>query len=748
MFLKSQKQVAISIVFLLTLLTIPGVSFSAQLSQKAKEINDNLIHTEMDIHSGAIILLNEENVIIKKDGTSRNTLHIIGKIHDKQAADDYREISLFFNAYFSQANLNFAHTIDTNGIIHSIAEDAIQIKTGPGGGGMRKSYSDMKVISFSLPALTVGSLFEFEIVFDSTPVINSRSSHAYNFHYALIGYPQGRLIRIDPHKTAILSITVPKEVDLSHINHNTSLLPEIIEDHKTKLYRWTMKDHNGLKLDSDMPHPREILPAIYATTIENWEEVNNWAYELFSNSIEDSISIRNQAQEVTKHATTEDEKIKAIYNYLQENIDYVAADFGRGGYQPHKASQVIKNRYGDCKDQTVLLISLLHAVGIKANPVLINPLPFPKTKTELPSHYFSHAIVNIPRPGEKSLWLDSTPVGDYSRLHWSNQNRWAFIIQGEGGEFQKTPHAKSGEHAGFLHFKIDFNESKSLIEMEFSGKGGVSDNLKERFLAIPSDMHNEVIHSIVKSIYPEARDVSIDFSDINDSSTPFKVTIQYWLPVIWSSISERPFEIAGGGVHAINLFSSIQNLSPPSGRKNSYQNIFPMRIVSEWEYNLPEGYTSIAALPVDVNQEYGLLNYHISTSKSESTSKIKYEINVADGTIPLSGYAQFYDDVQKSLKELNYQFTLKPKKIDQKENSLQKEVEKSPDDINGLLNLAQHYLSKAQYQQASDLLKRAVALSPNNGEAHYYLGVVKGYLSEYEEAALEFKKARKMGYRP
>ncbi len=39
---------------------------------------------------------------------------------------------------------------------------------------------------------------------------------------------------------------------------------------------------------------------------------------------------------------------------------------------PHKAVDILRNRYGDCKDHVALFGALLQAVGIRSEPVLLN----------------------------------------------------------------------------------------------------------------------------------------------------------------------------------------------------------------------------------------------------------------------------------------------------------------------------------------------------------------------------------------
>ena len=56
---------------------------------------------------------------------------------------------------------------------------------------------------------------------------------------------------------------------------------------------------------------------------------------------------------------------------MARNVRYVSISLGVGRYQPHSASDVLQNGYGDCKDKHTLLSAMLRAEGIQSYPVLI-----------------------------------------------------------------------------------------------------------------------------------------------------------------------------------------------------------------------------------------------------------------------------------------------------------------------------------------------------------------------------------------
>ena len=81
------------------------------------------------------------------------------------------------------------------------------------------------------------------------------------------------------------------------------------------------------------------------------------------------------------------------------------------GQYSHKANEpavVFRHRYGDCKDKSLLLASILNAGGIEAHMVLVNTQLLDDVKNFLPSPVlFDHAVV-VAMLNNKEIWIDAT----------------------------------------------------------------------------------------------------------------------------------------------------------------------------------------------------------------------------------------------------------------------------------------------------------------------------------------------------
>ncbi len=147
---------------------------------------------------------------------------------------------------------------------------------------------------------------------------------------------------------------------------------EVAPDH----WRWEIDNMHGLDLRDIHVHPAwRALAArmsIYwgadASTDKDaeWRALGQWTADLEAHRPDPTPEITAEAQKLVAGAPDFYAKLVAITEYIQNNIRYFVIERGIGGFQAHPAGEIYRNRYGDCKDKTTLLISMLQAVGIEA----------------------------------------------------------------------------------------------------------------------------------------------------------------------------------------------------------------------------------------------------------------------------------------------------------------------------------------------------------------------------------------------
>jgi hypothetical protein len=128
-----------------------------------------------------------------------------------------------------------------------------------------------------------------------------------------------------------------------------------------------------------------------------WRAIGQWETNLEANRPDPSPEIAAQTQTLIAGAPDFYAKLSRITEYIQKNVRYFIVMRGIGGWQANHAADIFRNRYGDCKDKTTLLISMLQVAGIHAvympvdsNRGFIDP--------DTPSRFGDHMITAIEVP--------------------------------------------------------------------------------------------------------------------------------------------------------------------------------------------------------------------------------------------------------------------------------------------------------------------------------------------------------------
>ena len=100
--------------------------------------------------------------------------------------------------------------------------------------------------------------------------------------------------------------------------------------------------------------------------------MGTWYLNLTNGRRDASPQITQQVTTLTASSKTPLDKMKALANFVQHDIRYVAIELGIGGWQPHPAAESYDHHYGDCKDKATLLSSMLSQIGVESFYVLIN----------------------------------------------------------------------------------------------------------------------------------------------------------------------------------------------------------------------------------------------------------------------------------------------------------------------------------------------------------------------------------------
>src|SRR5450755_1950342 len=312
-------------------------------------------------------------------------------------------------------------------------------------------YSDHRQRHISVAALQPGDTLEYRTV---TRVLTPLAAGNFWYEYT---FPKGVVVKEDR-----LEIDLPKARDVKL--KTPTRKPEIQDNGDRRVYTWVVKDIQPERDKDKDEAEEETGPDVQLTTFTDWKQVAQWYAKLQGERLKVDDSVQKKAAELTKGANTPTEKARRLYDFVARSVRYVSISLGIGRYQPHLASDVLENGYGDCKDKHTLFAALLRAEGIQSYPVLIHSSR--KLDEDVPSpSQFDHVITAARLgKGTELTWLDTTPeVTPFGLILYQLRNKHALLASEdtEGG-LQRTP--ADSPVKTFMRFSLDgkFSEFGAL----------------------------------------------------------------------------------------------------------------------------------------------------------------------------------------------------------------------------------------------------------------------------------------------
>ena len=162
--------------------------------------------------------------------------------------------------------------------------------------------------------------------------------------------------------------------------YNNASNPEIKEYSGIREYVWNVSALDFKLYENNLPPWINIHKKVSFTTIRNWKEVVNWALPLYTYPKE---SVKEIARLIPQKKDKKD-AITSYIRFVQNKIRYLGFEDGINAFRPHHPKKVFNQRFGDCKDKSLLLVSLLRNIGVEAYPCLINTYLKDSVLSELP----------------------------------------------------------------------------------------------------------------------------------------------------------------------------------------------------------------------------------------------------------------------------------------------------------------------------------------------------------------------------
>jgi Transglutaminase-like superfamily len=206
-----------------------------------------------------------------------------------------------------------------------------------------------------------------------------------------------------------------------------------------------------------IPQLTEIAPVIIGSTFKTWDEFRKWYAEAVRGFTEPDDEVRRVAAELTKGKTTREAKLRALFEFVADDIRYVNYTSGEW-WLPNRPQQLLARREGDCDDKAMLLITLLRSVGIEAQEVMVQtrmtgqPSVLLSKKAAAPM--FDHGIVFLPGPGG-GQYLDATsPQSRLGPIPAMDARAYGLRMDSGAAEIVQLPASSPDDHGADVSWTV------------------------------------------------------------------------------------------------------------------------------------------------------------------------------------------------------------------------------------------------------------------------------------------------------
>lgn len=547
------------------------------------------------------------------------------------AAAEAREYGFSFEADTETVQLRGARIHRKNGQV----DQAIESGEGPTDNPAMAMYSSARAFYVRFPRLDPGDVVELLY-----RVEDIAHRNAFADYFGEVVYTQST----EPIARAEYVLITPK-TRAFHFNkppHKTE------EKGDTKVFSYVFENVPPLEPEPMMPPLAETLAHVHVSTYKSWDDMGRWYWGLVKDQFTADDEVRRRALEITKGATTEAEKVRAVYDFVVQKTRYVALEFGIHGFKPYRCAQIFARGFGDCKDKATLIVTMLKELGINATIVILRTGLRGDFGTDVASLApFDHAIAYVP---SLDLYLDGTAEFTGS-TELPSMDRGALAIQINEGKPKLVHLPVPDEKQSIGSKRIEATlaaDGSAQIDWKMDVSGSNASSWRQRYHAkatqkqrVQEDLSNEL---------PGVEITDVKTNDLDDVEQKVSLKAKGKAPSLARKDGESWTVPVGAREHLVRAYAAL------SSRKRDLRIQALSTQENESVMKLPAG-AKITSAPRAADGKSAFGYYKVETETNGSTVRVKTTVALTKPRIAATEYPAFRSFCEQADRDLGQTLT-------------------------------------------------------------------------------------------
>jgi hypothetical protein len=355
--------------------------------------------------------------------------HHAQKIETTAGLSDVSQLRFYFEPSFQQLAIHFIRIRRDGALIDALKPSEIKVIQQEEELNQQLYNGTLAALIF-LNDLRVGDIVDYAYtVSGENPVLGGR--FADTLHLA------GR----QPIQHLKFRLISPTTRTFAIKNSNIEIAPSVQSLGSDSEYTWERREVAAISVEDGIPDWFDPYPTISLSEFRSWSDVVQWALPMYGNADPMPPDLITKIQKWQKdHESPEQQAVPAL-RFVQDEIRYLGIELGRYSHQPTSPAKVFARRFGDCKDKSLLLATVLKSMGIDAAPALVHSTEGRTLDKKQPSPFeLDHVIVQAKIAG-KTYWLD--PTMSYQRggldKYYDPSYERALVLRADTIELENIP---------------------------------------------------------------------------------------------------------------------------------------------------------------------------------------------------------------------------------------------------------------------------------------------------------------------
>jgi len=510
-------------------------------------------------------------------------------------------------------------------------------------------HTDTKVAFFNLRFESTG--FQYKIHFDKKYKDVKYLTSVY-FHEEI------------PVQNKTISFSIPSwmDVELKEMNFDEyEIVKKVENEDGSKKYIYTIKNIDARINERNAPGASHIYPHILVLSksynrdgvqhnlFSSTQDLYNWYRSLIDMMEDDITPLHAQVASLIDGKTTDIEKVKSIYYWVQDNIRYIAFEDGIAGFKPDECQNVFQKKYGDCKGMANLCKQMLIIAGFDARLTWIGTKRIAYDYS-LPTLSADNHMICTVMLDNKPYFLDPTEsYGAFDEYAERIQGRPALIENGDQYILESVPTMSPEDNTEYQEFNLRI-DGESLI--------GTAQHLYlgESKSSLLYQLNNTEMNERVDrlKLYLNEGDKDYNVSELSHSDI---LNRDQYFKVDYAINIENKVSQFGDEIYlSIDYYEEWKDALFEE-RKLDY--LLPNKILSSTKYNveIPSGY-KVSEMPTPISFKSSFLN--IDASYTLEGNKIIYTktMELPKAGINASEFEEFNMIIKKLSDYYDEQITL------------------------------------------------------------------------------------------